>query len=196
MGVMPVLYEIHRKRGSQDKSNSGSEDNSNEEVVLEIPESEVIERYLARKLGLLGQDSWEETAIQVFYSSSNAVMSLYVNKVLLAFPDIKAREQAKFVSKDVPAWIQQHEKWLERNGSNGHYVGDQLSLADVRSVVCLDRFMTIPECRDLFSPTATPGLFRVRQNLQANARYAAWLASDEFKAIDISTRQRLAVLSG
>ncbi|KAF9103130.1 hypothetical protein BGX27_010725, partial [Mortierella sp. AM989] len=181
LGVLPILYEHHASTG----------------LVLEIPESEAIERYLARKFGLLGRDAWEETTINVFYSSSNAVMSLYVNKVLLAFPDTKSRELTKFVERDVPGWIKQHEKWLAKNDSgSGYYVGDQLSLADIRSVICLDRYLTIPECRGLFSATLTPGLFKLKQTLETNPRYAAWMASDEFEAINISTRHRLAVLSG
>ncbi|KAF9988580.1 hypothetical protein BGZ75_009157 [Mortierella antarctica] len=176
LGVMPVLYETHRSTG----------------LTLEVPESEAIERYLARKFHLLGNDPWEETSINVFYCSSNAVMSLYVHKVLLAFPDTKARELDKFVNKDVPVWIEQHEKWLAMNGCNGHY----LSIADIRSVVCLDRFMTIPECKDMFSPEKTPSLFQLRQRLESNPRYSAWMASAEFEAISASTRQRLAVLSG
>ncbi|KAK3824805.1 MAG: hypothetical protein J3Q66DRAFT_96426 [Benniella sp.] len=200
-GVMPVLYEIHH-RGRQHSVNEGSGPNpesgseATSELVLEIPESEAIERYLARKFGLLGHDAWEETAINAFYSSSNAVMSHYVNKVLLAFPDTKERELEKFATKQVPQWIAQHEKWLARNGSNGFYVGDKLSLADIRSVICLDRFMTIPECKDMFSPTLTPGLFMLKQNLESNPRYSAWMTSDDFEAITASTRQRLAVLSG
>ncbi|KAF9431548.1 hypothetical protein BGZ76_000160 [Entomortierella beljakovae] len=181
LGVLPVLYEHHATTGQ----------------ILEIPESEAIERYLARKFGLFGKDAWEETAINVFYCSSNAVMSLYVNKVLLAFPDTKARELAKFVEKDIPGWVKQHEKWLAKNESiSGYYVGDKISLADIRSVVCLDRFMTIPECKNIFSDVLTPGLFKLRRALEANPRYTAWIKSEEFEAINISTRQRLAVLSG
>ncbi|KAG0045034.1 hypothetical protein BGZ83_009722 [Gryganskiella cystojenkinii] len=180
MGVMPVLYEIHQESG----------------LTLEIPESEVIERYLARKFSLLGQDHWEETAINVFYSSSNAVMANYVNKVLLAFPDTKSRELAKFVAREIPPWIEQHEKWLTRNGLNGHYVGDRLSIADIRSVIGLDRYMTLPECKDLFSEEKTPGLFRLKSTLEKNQRYRDWIHSKEFEEITVSTRQRLAVLSG
>lgn len=133
MGVMPVLYEIHHDRPQQHLDGEGTrsdpESNSKAapELVLEIPESEAIERYLARKFGLLGRDAWEETAINTFYCSSNAVMSLYVNKVLLAFPDTKERELEKFATKQVPQWIVQHEKWLARNGTNGFYVGDQVT---------------------------------------------------------------------
>ncbi|KAG0207538.1 hypothetical protein BGX28_001260 [Mortierella sp. GBA30] len=180
LGVMPVLYEFDRSTG----------------LVLEIPESEAIERYLARKFGLLGQDAWEETVINVFYSSSNAIMSLFVNKVLLAFPDTKSREMEKFVSKDIPVWIAQHEKWLAKNGNNGFYVGDQLSIADIRSAVCLDRFSTIPECKDMFSPERTPGLFKLRLTLENNPQYKTWMSSPEFEDISASTSQRLAVLSG
>ncbi|KAF9215403.1 hypothetical protein BGZ59_001463 [Podila verticillata] len=180
LGVMPVLYETHQESG----------------LILEIPESEAIERYLARKFLLFGQDLWEETAINVFYSSSNAVMAHYVTKVLLAFPDTKSRELEKFVTKEVPAWIEQHEKWLGRNGLNGHYVGDQLSIADIRSVICLDRYISLPECKGLFSDEKTPGLFKLKSTLEQNERYWAWIHSQDFEDINASTRQRLAVLSG
>ncbi|KAG0201331.1 hypothetical protein BGX33_010368 [Mortierella sp. NVP41] len=180
LGLMPVLYETHPSTS----------------LTLEIPESEAIERYLARKFGFWGQDAWEETAIHVFYCSSKSVLSLYVNKVLLALPDIKTRELEKFVQRDVPTWIAQHEKWLARSSTPGFYVGDQLSIADIHSVVCLDRFLTIPECKPLFSPEKTPNLFRLRHNLETYPRYTAWMTSPEFEAINISTRQRLAVLKG
>ncbi|KAF9918808.1 hypothetical protein BGZ65_012399, partial [Modicella reniformis] len=113
LGVMPVLYEIHHRHQQQRQASEGAgfnpeswSESVSADLVLEIPESEAIERYLARKFGLI-------------------VMSLYVNKVLLAFPDTKERELAKFVTKHVPQWIAQHEKWLARNGFNGFYVGDQ-----------------------------------------------------------------------
>lgn len=108
---MPILYETHLSSN----------------LTLEIPESEAIERYLARKFGFWGRDAWEETAIHVFYCSSKSVLSLYVNKVLLAFPDTKSRELAKFVEKEVPGWIVQHEKWLGRSQTSGFYVGNQVT---------------------------------------------------------------------
>ncbi|KAG0081180.1 hypothetical protein BGZ90_009825 [Linnemannia elongata] len=117
-------------------------------------------------------------------------------EVLLAFPDTKSRELAKFVEKEVPAWIVQHEKWLGRSQTPGFYVGNQLSIADIHSVVCLDRFLTIPECKELFSPEKTPNLFKLKHNLESYPRYTAWMTSPEFEAINISTRQRLAVLKG
>ncbi|KAG0070923.1 hypothetical protein BGZ89_012074 [Linnemannia elongata] len=179
-GLMPILYETHLSSY----------------LTLEVPESEAIERYLARKFGFWGRDAWEETAIHVFYCSSKSVLSLYVNKVLLAFPDTKSRELAKFVEKEVPGWIVQHEKWLGRSKTPGFYVGNQLSIADIHSVVCLDRFLTIPECKELFSPEKTPNLFKLKHNLESYPRYTAWMTSPEFEAINISTRQRLAVLKG
>ncbi|KAG0321488.1 hypothetical protein BGZ97_011133 [Linnemannia gamsii] len=179
-GLMPILYETHPTSGQ----------------TLEIPESEAIERHLARKFGFWGKDAWEEIAIHVFYCSSKSVLSWYVNKVLLAFPDTKARELTKFVEKEIPAWISQHEKWLDRSQTPGFYVGNQLSIADIHSVVCLDRFLTIPECKDLFSPKKTPNLFKLKRNLESYPRYTAWMTSPEFEAINVSTRQRLAVLKG
>ncbi|KAK3848114.1 MAG: hypothetical protein J3R72DRAFT_470255 [Linnemannia gamsii] len=186
-GLMPILYETHP---------SSSFKTGQQQLTLEIPESEAIERYLARKFGFWGRDAWEETAIHVFYCSSKSVLSLYVNKVLLAFPDTKARELIKFIDKEVPAWIEQHEKWLGKSETPGFYVGSQLSIADIHSVVCLDRFLTIPECKDLFSPKKTPNLFKLKHNLEAYPRYTAWMTSPEFEAISASTRQRLAVLKG
>ncbi|KAG0273230.1 hypothetical protein BGZ95_010944 [Linnemannia exigua] len=189
-GLMPILYETHPS------SPFSSLRLGQKQLTLEIPESEAIERYLARKFGFWGRNPWEETAIHVFYCSSKSVLSLYVNKVLLAFPDTKARELIKFVNKEVPAWIEQHEKWLGKSETPGFYVGNRLSIADIHSVVCLDRFLTIPECKDLFSPEKTPNLFRLKHNLETYPRYTAWITSPEFEAINVSTRQRLAVLKG
>lgn len=56
--------------------------------------------------------------------------------------------------------------------------------------------MTLPECKGLFSDEKTPGLFKLKNTLEQNKRYWAWIHSQEFEDINVSTRQRLAVLSG
>ncbi|KAF8982070.1 hypothetical protein BGZ52_002246, partial [Haplosporangium bisporale] len=71
-----------------------------------------------------------------------------------------------------------------------------LSIADIRSVICLDRYISLPECKGLFSDEKTPGLFKLKSTLEQNERYWAWIHSQDFEDINVSTRQRLAVLSG
>ncbi|KAF9974516.1 hypothetical protein BGZ73_002074 [Actinomortierella ambigua] len=224
-GTMPVLYETHtttittsvdtsRPTATTTTSTSatstaaaageGSESSSScsprtttRTTTVQIPESEVIEQYLARKFGLLGQDPWEEVAVLSFYASTKNVMQMYVSKVLTGHlgSEAKAQELRWFVDQDLPAWIALHERWLAENGTNGHYVGDQLSLADIRTAVSVERYMMIPEARDLFSAEKTPGLWAVKQTLDSHERYAAWRASDEYAAIDAWSKHRQTVLS-
>ncbi|KAG0244334.1 hypothetical protein BGW41_008098 [Actinomortierella wolfii] len=195
-GTIPVLYETHTTTTTKTES-SAEPSSTTRTTTLQIPESEVIEQYLARKFGLLGNDPWEEVAIQSFYASTKNVMHTYVSKVLTGNlgGEAKAKELEIFVQRDLPAWITLHERWLADNGTNGHYVGDQLSLADIRTAVSVERYMMIPEAHDLFSAEKTPGLWAVKQQLESQEQYAAWKASEEYAAIDAWSKHRQTVLT-
>ncbi|KAJ1915744.1 hypothetical protein H4219_004161 [Mycoemilia scoparia] len=115
---LPVLIE--RQDGKED---------------LVISESEVIERYLARKLGFISPDPTvavkQEEVIGHFHDVRNLWIEVHFRKndaVRSRFDDL------------IKVVVRKHEELLEKNGSNGHYFGNQLTLPDIFVFVTLGAF--------------------------------------------------------
>ncbi|ORX98790.1 glutathione S-transferase [Basidiobolus meristosporus CBS 931.73] len=111
-GCLPVLT-VHREDGSE----------------FQLGESHTIERYLARKFGLLGSNEDEAALIDSFCEGwatlINAMVACKFGKTEAA----KEAGKSSFdrASQDI---LEYHEKQLAKNG-NGLYFGTQLSLVDI-----------------------------------------------------------------
>ena len=107
---MPVLFETCPATGE----------------TIELAELSVIEFYLAQKLGLLGSNAWENQLIRSYASSSFALFDKFVVTVVRSPPELKAQMMESFTSKQVGEWATFHERILQANGANGHYLGDKV----------------------------------------------------------------------
>lgn len=105
--------------------------------TLELAEITVIEQFLAQRSSLsgspssslLGKNFWEETQIKMFTCSTHALISFLIHNIT-SLPNKEADRPAlfeMFKKAKLPEWIAFHEKHLRANGSNGHYVGDQVT---------------------------------------------------------------------
>lgn len=95
--------------------------------VIEVAESDAIENYLCRKFNLLGNDAFDEMKIRAFSCSINSVSNFLLMKVAgIKDPEVKATMRTQFVETIVPRFVTYHERHLEANGRNGHYVGDKV----------------------------------------------------------------------
>lgn len=96
--------------------------------MVEIPESDAIETYLAQKFQLLGQDTWDEIKIRAFAASCQAVNTFYFLRVATVRdqPEYKAIMMARFLNEAVTKFVEVHEMHLNANQNNGHYVGDKV----------------------------------------------------------------------
>ncbi|KAF8899863.1 hypothetical protein BGZ58_006924, partial [Dissophora ornata] len=102
--------------------------------VLEICESEAIERYLGQKFGFMGDDLYEHTFVNTFLSSNASLLNqYYLRYVTPKDPIPKAEAREKFVNETLPPWVAMHEKHLRANGSNGHYLNNKLTMADLKT---------------------------------------------------------------
>jgi len=184
-GVMPVLRET----------------SADGKHVLNLSESDAIDRYLSRKFGYLGQNAYEEMIINSFVSSSQSISFAIVQKYLTIRdnPELKAENKTKLLAGPVPDWIRYHETHLSENEAavrkgekhgNGHYVGESFSMADVKTlfVMNLIRGMTGD---DLITKEKTPALWKVKENIEAKESHKAWAATEDYKAI---SEQNLKVL--
>ncbi|KAG0201410.1 hypothetical protein BGX28_005767 [Mortierella sp. GBA30] len=100
-------------------------------TTFELGEAKEIEQYLAEKFGLLGSNP-KEAAI---YKSVaiNIYLELYphVFGATVPFNETVQDPESNFNAKALPQFIACHERWLNKNGNNGHYFGDSLSYPDL-----------------------------------------------------------------
>ncbi|KAG0273825.1 hypothetical protein BGZ95_010356 [Linnemannia exigua] len=99
--------------------------------TLELGESLAIEHYLAEKFGWLGSTAEEAALLKSI--SLNIYFSLYNNCFVAKVPVNEAivDPNSVFNTKALPLFIATHERWLLKNGNNGHFFGDKLTYPDL-----------------------------------------------------------------
>ncbi|KAF8937348.1 hypothetical protein EDD21DRAFT_423606 [Dissophora ornata] len=166
-GVMPILNVI---------APNGKE--------VFITESIVIDHYLAKKFGLLGNNEWEELTIKGIYNNIHYLRERSFMNVTWTYEDKRKVALESFMEKSLPNFIADHEFHLKANGSNGHYVGNKLSLADIHLANVIDHFSHLPSGKAItaeFQKSKT--LWKVKEVVEQNAEISAWRATDECKAL-------------
>ncbi|KAG0257154.1 hypothetical protein BG011_004138 [Mortierella polycephala] len=165
-GSMPVLYET---------SQTGE--------TLELAELSVLEYYIGQKYGWVGGNFWENNLVKMYHSSTQSLYDKLVTTVVRAPKEHYDQMMDIYVSSILPEWIKYHEQHLQANGSNGHYVGDKLTIADFKTASILDNLFTLTGERYI-SREKTPGIMAVYDNLEKQPKYAAWKASEAWKLYD------------
>ncbi|KAK3844610.1 MAG: hypothetical protein J3R72DRAFT_438398 [Linnemannia gamsii] len=162
---------------------------TNKDVIL--AEAGVIEQYLAKQFELLGSNEYEENLIKSFHSSTASLYSLHATTVAF-IPDREARKRAMEVFRDGPfrAWVTLHEKHLRDNGSNGHYVGDKLTLADIRTANLIEHMNLQTGGQALYDIiNRSPCLRKLRAEVAFDYRVSGWRSSQAYKALTTVTDQ-------
>ncbi|KAG0237130.1 hypothetical protein BGW42_001706 [Actinomortierella wolfii] len=176
-GVIPVLYEEHA-----------------DGTVLELAESQAIERYLARKYDLLGSNEWEEHLVNEYFNNTDQANIALGARFISAAPETRVEAFNKLIDEFITPWIVNHEKHLAANGGNGHYVGDKTTLADLKTHLQINRFLLYKpkEAKDIgISKEKTPNLWKLKETIESNANYAAWYNSERYRELEEGTRLRL-----
>ncbi|KAF9100138.1 hypothetical protein BGX29_006778 [Mortierella sp. GBA35] len=174
--VAPVVYE-HTSSGT----------------VLELAESNAIERYIARKYNLFGANIWEENLVNQYYHSAEGLVQAFALHVVGASPEARVEEAQKFYSEVLAKFVAIHEEHLKRSGDNGHYVGNSTTLADLKVVQTLDRILLLVPKGGAPVPVSaelTPSLWKVKEAVEINGSYAAWKKSQRSSELNANTKAR------
>ncbi|KAF9148800.1 Glutathione S-transferase S1, partial [Linnemannia schmuckeri] len=148
---------------------------SGKEVI--ISESIPVEHFLAKRFGLLGNNEWEEYIIKAFYNNIHHFRERTFTRMTGALWGTKKEGLEFHLKEAIPNFITNHEFHLKANGSNGHYLGDKLSLADIHLVNLMDHFLTLPVAEDVMAQFKKSELItKVRERVEANPEIAAWRA--------------------
>ncbi|KAF9290748.1 hypothetical protein BGZ68_006145 [Mortierella alpina] len=170
-GHMPVLYET---------TSTGE--------TLELAELSVIEFYLASKFGFMGSNAWEDQLVRSYTTSTQALFEKFVVSVIRMPKDLQPQLTQAFVEKQIPEWVEFHERILKANGSNGHYIGNQLTFADIKASSVMPLMMKLSGDKYI-SKELTPALMALYETMEANPKYAAWKASEAYEAYTEATRK-------
>ncbi|KAF8942295.1 hypothetical protein BGZ47_006641 [Haplosporangium gracile] len=147
-----------------------------------LAETVVIEHYLAKKFDLLGSNEYEESVIKSLHSSSAAIQNAFGGSVTWNAPEGKAGGLEFFTTAALPTWIATHERHLIDNGNNGHYLGNKLSLADIRTANVIEQFATQPESEALLAIiNKSAPLTKLRDTVVKHPKMAQWRSGSEYK---------------
>ncbi|KAF8924910.1 hypothetical protein BGZ47_003608 [Haplosporangium gracile] len=165
-GVFPVLHI---------KTADGRE--------IRLSESIVVEHYLAKQFGLLGENEWEELQIKTFCSSSLYLRERLFMRVTWNYKEVQEKALKMFFERDLPLWIETHTKHLKDNGSNGHYVGNKLSLADLQTANNIDHFQCLYKGDEIVDKIkqGSPEIWKVKETVDSEPRLQGWRQSETYK---------------
>lgn len=167
-GVMPLLTET----------------SADGKTKLQVAESDAIERYLAHKFGLYGNGTaFEKVLVDTFANSTQGlIMSIFNNYGLIEDPAVRAKNKGPLITDNIAPWIKYHEQHLQANGANGHYVGNSVTLADIKTYYVISMIQGLSG-EELISEEKTPAIWRIRQEIDEIEGVAQWKASEEYKSI-------------
>lgn len=105
-------------------------------------------------------------------------------------PEVHDKVFEFFKNNTLPTWIETHEKHLADNGNNGHYVGNKLTLADIRTATVIDHWQTLPEGKEIMEKVGkSEALMKVHAAVANEPRIAAWKASKLYCELEKSSTQ-------
>ncbi|KAI8810308.1 hypothetical protein BJ742DRAFT_801351 [Cladochytrium replicatum] len=151
--------------------------------VLTLAQTRAIERYLARKYGLLGSTPKESALIE---SIQESYVDLYAQFRAYRRAPADQKEQVLRTFKDtqLAKFIENHKKFIKIHGKAGHfYIGDKVSLADLHALQAIQGINAyLP---GLLTEEMFPELFavyrkvlevseRVREYVESPDRVPAW----------------------
>ncbi|KAF9902039.1 hypothetical protein EC991_005395 [Linnemannia zychae] len=172
-GHMPILYE--------------TDPSTNQ--TLELTELSVLEQYIAQKYGFLGSNAWESNQILAFNSATQSLFDKFVTSVIRApTPELRTQMREVFVNSYIGEWVEFHERALQSSGATGYYIGDKVSLADLKAATVTEVMRKISGDK-FISEEKTPGLLKVCETVEKDERYQQWKASEDYKLFTATTKK-------
>ncbi|KAF9124025.1 hypothetical protein BGW39_008526 [Mortierella sp. 14UC] len=149
---------------------------------LHLAEAIVIDTFLAERFGLLGDNSWEATLVRMFHANMQYLRERTFSEVFVDPMEKRIKARAWFLERVLKKFLDDHEYHLKENGSNGHYVGDKVSLADIHLWNIIHFYGTVPwgqKAIDMFKQY--PLVWKVKETVDRLPQLVKWRAAEEFK---------------
>ncbi|KAJ2701763.1 hypothetical protein H4218_001254 [Coemansia sp. IMI 209128] len=175
LGHLPVLVE----------SSKGGKD----DVVLS--ETLVIERYIARKYGLLPTDILAAARQEQLRDQLHDVWTTHME-----FMHSTGERSTELVTKfeqDATRLVSVHVAALRRNGNNGHYFGETLSYVDIAAYAFFKFFSdagpkSLKAKIGLLNHTRIPEVSKLMATIEASSSLAPYFTAEKENGARLATR--------
>jgi len=148
-----------------------------------IGQSKAMERFLAKRFGLMGKDAVQEAMIDCVAEHCRDIKDAERKKGFSFFARDKTEEEKKalreeWYSTDLPVWLKKLEDAVKvTSKAEGYAVGEELSYADV-AIFCLLKDCAPSDLEDSTKACeGCPTLSAVADNVAGNEKVSAWLKS-------------------
>ncbi|KAI8869792.1 hypothetical protein GQ42DRAFT_24012 [Ramicandelaber brevisporus] len=168
-----LLTEWHTKRSDYPNGQVPVltiKDASSGEVVAKLAESSAIERYVANLVGYHGDNAIEQAQVDAFRMQFEPVMLSLYTYYWMGKRDPQCAEDVKKALENLFFF---HERALAKNGGNGHYVGNRITIADLLATQ-LKQFAIREGFAELVSEEAAPLFNKVVENTLAEPKLKAF----------------------
>ncbi|KAF9133443.1 Glutathione S-transferase S1 [Mortierella sp. 14UC] len=179
-GTVPTVFSVLPVLKVKDRRSSSK--SLNHEVVL--AEAIIIDTFLAKRFGLLGDNEWESLTIQSFYSNIHYLRERCFGSTMMIQPELRKKAREEFLNETLVKFCEDHEHHLKANGSNGHYVGNKLSLADIHLSNIIHFFSTIPWGKMALERFQQyESLWKVNETVEKVPGIAEWRQTELYKGL-------------
>nr|KAG5706021.1 hypothetical protein BaRGS_028130 [Batillaria attramentaria] len=135
-----------------------------------------IAAFLAKEFGMYGKTNKDALRIDEVTGLVADLDPWLAKARFESDPEKKSEALKKCVEEQIPKFLGLFEKLLQENGSNGYFVGNSLTLADL---VVFNVTDTITKLKSDAAISAYPAVQKLRQTLSEHPNIKAQLASRE-----------------
>eukprot|EP00930_Biecheleria_cincta_P046198 TRINITY_DN31869_c0_g1_i1.p1 TRINITY_DN31869_c0_g1~~TRINITY_DN31869_c0_g1_i1.p1 ORF type:complete len:307 (-),score=72.15 TRINITY_DN31869_c0_g1_i1:244-1083(-) len=138
-----------------------------------LPQSKAIERYLAKRFGMMGSNLEEEAWIDALAEHVRDINDAYNKKGIFFMKDEekKAELKAKWHTEELPGFLQKLESAIP--GADGFAIGSKTSLADV----CIYKLLKDTYDEDVSAAySECPKLQSIVQSIDKHEKLQKWIA--------------------
>ena len=140
---------------------------------FELAQSSAIARYLARTYGFYGKNPKEDALIDSILAGFDDLLSKIRPVIRMPDGNEKTVELEKLNKEIIPLWLSFIEKLIKAHGSNGHAVGDSLTLADIAIFHYISNYASHKVIQ--LDASAFPAINAVVAAVGKRERIAAWV---------------------
>ena len=141
---------------------------------VKIGQSSAIERYIARKCGLMGNNEEEAAIIECTVDHVNEIKTAFRKVRDMPEGDSKTEQLKAFYGTHLPTWLGKLEKSLIYSQASDSSVGNKLTYSDVAIWHLCNEFFKYADIES--TVRAHPKIEAISRKVASNPQVKKWLA--------------------